>query len=581
LKFRQCEAVVAQSSATSVMTAAVNRLGTVLRGANRDNGNELVTFAFDEASHLATSQERLLNLRRAIRLFPEHMPGSPYLFVVFTDTISRLSYFSPSAHRDLSFRVQTRFKLYPPFYLLDFVDVFDQHRDGSLTDVTLSSAASYAYMATLGRPLWAAPIRMTGEANFADKTLTVARHKLLAGVDPAHWLLHSAEWKITEVVAILSSRVALNIVPQTMLASELVAGHMAYCLHVNEQRDTLTIRYPSEPILSEAAASLMWRTDLAQLLPFIKTVLLDGAVTEGFLGEFTGQLLLTMAWDQACSDRAAAEGHQTPNFSRPLTVEQYLSALLPAEGFAQLAKWLAQSSPVIPGFQLKDALLRFNHIIAVKYTPNPSHLCQFLRRNAAALAKRNETGEDVIIPIFFGTDSDTLDDASRVSYIVVQFKNRIRDQEYPQSATSKLLPTYIGLVDYQLLPFVSVYINLKETGSRKGFNHDVAPRNKTRSSVSREDIDELELVGSSPTQRAAHWREMLKPNDAEQLARFFQVDIALHGVNASSFGFLSRHQASLINALHDLFAYERDLGLFVGDGQVFRAIKGIMPLVYE
>ena len=54
--------------------------------------------------------------------------------------------------------------------------------------------------------------------------------------------------------------------PQSQLASELVASHMATCLSVSEGRKQLMIAYPSEPLLSEVALEFMSDLMLPKIL---------------------------------------------------------------------------------------------------------------------------------------------------------------------------------------------------------------------------------------------------------------------------------------------------------------------------
>jgi hypothetical protein len=62
--------------------------------------------------------------------------------------------------------------------------------------------------------------------------------------------------------------------------------------------------YPSEPILAEAAASLMqYEKVFGKLLSFLLDALQTGYVEPGYCGELVAHLLFTIAWDQATKNK--------------------------------------------------------------------------------------------------------------------------------------------------------------------------------------------------------------------------------------------------------------------------------------
>ena len=87
--------------------------------------NLRLIFTFDEARSLLSVpvQERTVfyHFRHAL----SHLPQNGGVFVIVTDTISKISNFAPVAGRDSSQRVsKLGWKLYSPFYLLDTLDLF-------------------------------------------------------------------------------------------------------------------------------------------------------------------------------------------------------------------------------------------------------------------------------------------------------------------------------------------------------------------------------------------------------------------------------------------------------------------------
>src|ERR1051325_12248944 len=109
-----------------------------------------------------------------------------------------------------------------------------------------------------------------------DKLKNLLRRKLLGGVDS----FDDSKQEISSL-AILSSVIGLDMSPQSQLASELVASHMATCLSVSEDRERLIIAYPSEPLLSEVALEFMSDLTLPKILRLFSTSLKKGLVEPG------------------------------------------------------------------------------------------------------------------------------------------------------------------------------------------------------------------------------------------------------------------------------------------------------------
>ena len=88
-------------------------------------------------------------------------------------------------------------------------------------------------------------------------------------------------------------------------------------------------------------------------------------------------------------------------------------------------------------------------------------LVEFFRCCAAVLCKRNQTGIDMILPLFSGSEDDDLS-PDKFSYMLIQIKNhkgKKVDSDFPNSATSLLTPVYTGLEE-PYLPFLSLYMSL-------------------------------------------------------------------------------------------------------------------------
>ena len=77
----------------------------------------------------------------------------------------------------------------------------------------------------------------------------------------SHINIPDKEVHITTVqaLAIVGPHVCLDIVPQSVHASELTASHLAYAHYISSSGESLYVSYPSEPILAEASAQIMNR----------------------------------------------------------------------------------------------------------------------------------------------------------------------------------------------------------------------------------------------------------------------------------------------------------------------------------
>jgi hypothetical protein len=175
-----------------------------------------------------------------------------------------------------------------------------------------------------GRPLWSAQSSMDG----ANTSLSVAMSKLACQINP--------EWSLLQSLAILGSRIHLDVVPRSQAAAELVAGFMRMMVFINKPRDCLFTMAASEPTVAEGAAQLMHRRQdtsptpsLIAMLERLREAVVTNFVEAGPRGELVARILLLLAADHA---RLKLEGKPSPEdqyrFSRPITVRQYLDSLL-------------------------------------------------------------------------------------------------------------------------------------------------------------------------------------------------------------------------------------------------------------
>jgi hypothetical protein len=58
-------------------------------------------------------------------------------------------------------------------------------------------------------------------------------------------------------IAMLCARACVSVSPRSHVAAYLVANYMGVCLGISPDREGILVGFPSEPVLSEAAAALL------------------------------------------------------------------------------------------------------------------------------------------------------------------------------------------------------------------------------------------------------------------------------------------------------------------------------------
>jgi hypothetical protein len=220
-----------------------------------------------------------------------------------------------------------------------------------------------------------------------------------------------------KALAIVGPRVCLDIVPQSIHASQLTASHLAYVHYISTSGESLYVSYPSEPILAEASAHLMHRIARTRYLSQLVHAVRSGHVEGGFRGELVGRLLALFAWDKAQGPPNAVDVH----FSRSLRVGEYLEQLI-AGGRKKVKEILEESavdSSVMDKFLSGEMF--FTHFVSLRYTPSRVDLLRCINRGAAIQCKRGQTGIDLILPVILPPSSDAHRHAESQSLFTVEF----------------------------------------------------------------------------------------------------------------------------------------------------------------
>jgi len=254
-----------------------------------------VLFVVDEAQYLlepssSASSTALLfeHFRHACRAL-----GAIEGFVILNSTTSRIANFAPPAHMvKSSARSGPANQLFPAFCTVAFNDVLSLAGEAKTWRQKLAPGVLFS----LGRAGFGAMCRSISaadEEDFYKTAVALARLKL----KPNNLDSDSS-------FGVLAARFCLDVAPTSQLAQDLVAHSMATCLHINEDRSSVVIGYPSEPLLAEAGARVMWEDELMSVNGLLRNLcqgLQSGLIGAGARGELLGRILLTLARDKSIS----------------------------------------------------------------------------------------------------------------------------------------------------------------------------------------------------------------------------------------------------------------------------------------
>ncbi|KAF8490025.1 hypothetical protein BU17DRAFT_72728, partial [Hysterangium stoloniferum] len=251
-------------SGKEVMTGAYKSLVNVIKGLlpNATPGatdpEMKVVLGFDEAAILrdekGSQDKKYITADIICRAISIYSNADRYpIWAVFASTNSRIADFAAPSKIHPSLRVSVGGELlFRPFTELGF--------DQSAPKFSLDSDSwpvlnDVNHISGFGRPLWST----TNACAPISELVAVAKRKLM--------LAHNFDK--TEAacsLALVSQRFALDVVfghPETVEYVETsVASHMRFCISVTEDRCWKETCYPSEPLLSHAAADVMWESDL-------------------------------------------------------------------------------------------------------------------------------------------------------------------------------------------------------------------------------------------------------------------------------------------------------------------------------
>ncbi|KAH8113034.1 hypothetical protein DFH11DRAFT_1727972 [Phellopilus nigrolimitatus] len=322
----------------------ISFVGKLVGDDNCNSPDARVVIYFDEAHYLTNismyGDSPSLNLYDAFCSAANTLLPSP-VFFLFLSTQFSLSRIGPpqtvsSSARPYNYSGQNNIR--PPFTELPF-DCFGSEPLIRPGEKTLKDVSTIHFMSQFGRPMFSSLMRAMVHGT-EWYIVNLARAKLIASSKP-----NTAEMTDDAKLAVLAVRLLLDFNMsradrQTQMV-RLVENHMAIAFSIPKHRETLSIGYPSEPILAEAAARQMnvirsdWKVMNTPLL--LQDFAERGLVDKGERGELVARLIFTLAYDEAAGayekdtsenrDDPVDESSEFPFYSRGVPLKYFIVAL--------------------------------------------------------------------------------------------------------------------------------------------------------------------------------------------------------------------------------------------------------------
>lgn len=232
-------------------------------------------------------------------------------------------------------------------------------------------------------------------------------------------------------LAALSVRLLLEYPPLNedfiLTGMRLVESHMAIAYTFKTDRQGLTAGYPSEPVVAEAAAQVMWkfRRPVSEVLAQYVT---SGMVPIGTRGELVMRLLLIKAFDWA----ATRFRRENELIDRPVHLFHFLSELFGPEHLSHIKKARPDKCGDKQTFEqaFKDACIRFTHFARMEDDSLVSSQGAWaaIMRGIAWLCSPTQETIDCIIPVTIGTGMLS---KKTMTAIFIRASNRPRSTPHP------------------------------------------------------------------------------------------------------------------------------------------------------
>ncbi|RMZ97042.1 G2 mitotic-specific cyclin cdc13 [Brachionus plicatilis] len=351
--------------------------------------------------------------------------------------------------------------VFQPIYLLPNWDIFLKSAKN------ISETVTFDYICSLGRVLWGSWIYTRNNSHEKFKSIDYSElysaiaSKLIGGEHLNKVL------SIADCLAILSSRIGIVKPKLISTCQKLVAKNMAVCTYVDTETGRFEIDYPSEPILAEAGAFLMHKSDnLNLIIKQLSFTIESSLIDRGDRGEMIAKLILIIAKDKARNSSQLFHPLMYHNLSK---VGEFIQSLF--------GKCLDNCGNIINGWKCKsenekcaikiinlqienytellDGWINFNHFSRSKYWLKEIDLVNGLKRCAAIHCKEYQTAVDLIIPI--ALDKSNFESISCIM-VQVKLENQASEPKYFQ-VFNKINSKLINGIDLKK-PSLLLYMQL-------------------------------------------------------------------------------------------------------------------------
>ncbi|CAG8715756.1 2952_t:CDS:2, partial [Funneliformis caledonium] len=291
------------------------------------------------------------------------------------------------------------------------------------------------------RPLWYAQLSSSNDPDYPNRLVKVAMSKLR--------FIQSEKLNFNIAISIISSRIQLDISPQSKFATTLISNYMYLMMYVSEDCQTVIKQSPSEPLLAIAAVAIMNQDNVR-------------------INDILNYLVQRIRKDKHAATRLSS---LSVKFAEPMRIFDYLKSLVVNKVFEDIWKKIENTD-------LTNGWIHFNHFVKITYTLIKLNLLEFAKHRVAACYKELQKGADLIIPVLINGKLHL----NNVTFILVQVKNHSKKTSYKIETTLKLTPEYMEIEDFKdfKLPYLSLYMQI----SIDQHNHEVLlTRNRNQISV--------------------------------------------------------------------------------------------------
>ena len=498
-----------------------------------------IVLVFDEAKCLLDG-EKSQSYFRCLRSAHKLLEFRDFV-LIFVDTVSTISNFSPPFSHDPSARPTRTFDLLPAFYHIT------TYNSCVLAAEQESRVHGLAELFSRGRPLWGALYfnkKMSLSLETIHMALEYAKRKL------SNMSVPNIETCYFGALACLSIRFGIWGVLDHSYASALLSSYMATALHFGDDRIRMFVYYVPEPILSEAACQLIYCRNgisncpagmeygatLNQVFEKFESAIISGFLDAGSIGELVGRIVLSLAYDYIhvdCIQHRMQSGDVDILFSDPISLREFIDILVPKpyrDRYEKLfgvdcfdvnhdsCRVLLDSGEIaFTTFEIVDSNSQLE--ITQRFLANA-----FAHR-FAYIGSKNQAGCDLIIPIRY-----TRNNQIQYSALIVQVKNheggrsgqggRFSDAGLkltPQYCSSRqdVADCYMGL--YFELNFEQYQVKVKSATKKRAITHHGTYGNH----IVLLDLNATEFIGSDLKGRLAS----LRLRHVDQVGRLKDKDL--------------------------------------------------------